>query len=75
MNLFKAISEFLRDKDDSLSMTRLTILIYTITYVIQSSYIVYFNKVIPDIPMAIAGLLVGLYGFNKTNINIGKSDT
>ena len=65
------ILEFLKDTNDAFSMTRLTIFALVSTYMIQSSYIVIKAGNIPDFPTAVAGLLIGLYGFNKSNINIG----
>lgn len=65
--------DFLKADNNQFSMTRLTILLLTLTYIGQSTYIVSQTRTIPDIPTAVAGLLVGLYGFNRANISLGTA--
>lgn len=52
-------------------MTRLTIFLIVTAYICWASYIVFTTRAIPDLPYGLAGLLVGLYGFNTASINIG----
>lgn len=64
--------EFFQDTEGQLSMTRLTIALMVIAYIGWGSWIVYQTKLIPDLPIQVAGLLVALYGLNRADITIGK---
>jgi hypothetical protein len=70
----KRVMEFLEDDGGELSMTRLTIVLIVLAYIGWGSYIVWTTKAIPDLPIQVTGLLVGLYGLNRANINIGKGN-
>ncbi|WKZ32939.1 MAG: hypothetical protein QY316_00605 [Thermodesulfobacteriota bacterium] len=65
------MKEFLQEESGQLSMTRLTIFLILISYIGWATVIVIARHTIPDMPYGLAGLLVGLYGFNTANINLG----
>lgn len=66
------VLEFFKDNNDAYSMTRLTIFIMVMAYIGWGSWIVYQTKAIPDMPIQVAGLLVGLYGLNRIDISVGN---
>lgn len=66
--------EFFQDSDGQLSMTRLSIFLLSLAYIVQACYLTYTNKVIPDIPVGVAALMGSLYMFNQelVKLHIGK---
>lgn len=68
------IVEFFHDDDRQLSMTRLITAVVVFAYVCWATSIVIIRQEIPDIPTGLAGLLVGLYGFNRINVSVGGND-
>lgn len=65
--------KLLQEADGKTSITRVSIAAVLVSYILWGSYIVISTSTIPDLPISLAGLLVGLYGFNKTKINLGGS--
>ena len=65
------MTSMLKEKDGKWSITRVSIFLVLIFYMTCAGYIVHHKKEIPPMPTALSGLLVGLYTFNRANINIG----
>lgn len=65
---------FLKEDNGKLSNARVTIFLSLISYLGWATYLVYTSHIIYDMPTALAGMLVGLYGFNKSKINLGNGN-
>ena len=68
--------EFLSEENGKLSNTRIVIFLLVISYIGWNTYLIIGEKevlTIPDIPTNVVWLISALYGFNKTNINLGQS--
>lgn len=65
------LKEALSEQDGRGSMTRLTIFICVVAFIGWATYLVIETLTLPDFPIGLATLLVGLYTFNTANINIG----
>ena len=71
--------EIIQDSPDStdpakrpLSYSRVTGFMLVVSYICWGSYIVFTKYNIPDFPVWLAAFLAALYGFNTTDIKIGK---
>lgn len=63
----------LKENNGKLSYTRVTGFIIVVCYLIWASFIVFKTSVIPDIPVGVLTLLLGLYGINKFSNALGKN--
>jgi hypothetical protein len=71
------LKEFLQDdKTKVLSSGRLMCFLLVVSYIYYSGYIVLTKGIIPDLPVALSGLIAMLYGLKQVgpNIHIGGSN-
>lgn len=61
----RRIQEFISDDSGKLSSSRALVIIVVLTYLVYAGYVVVTSKVLPDIPLGVAGLVSVLYGINK----------
>lgn len=71
---FEWLKSLISEKDGKMSMVRFSIASIICSYIIWGTWIVVKTKVIPDMPVQVAGLLVMLYGLNKAPAVFGKKD-
>lgn len=59
------MKEFLTDDSGKLSGSRLNASLLVLVYAICALVIAVSKGVFPDVPVGLAGLIIGLYGINK----------
>lgn len=61
----KKVAEFFTDDSGKLSGSRLNASLLALVYAVCALYIAFDKSIFTDVPVGLAGLIVGLYGINK----------